>query len=374
MKFVLAMNAFKGSLKSIEACKIIKKCIEDKDKNAIVLSAPIADGGDGTLDCILQNKKYQRKSIETVNALGVKITADYGISKDGELVIESAKVIGLAMIKPNLDILNSSSYGLGLMIRNILKKEDGIKKIIIGLGGTATNDGGVGMAEALGVSFLDKNKMEIKSGPSHLNDIVYIDTSNIDSRLKNIEIIGMCDVEAKLLGKNGATYVYGPQKGANETELKILENGMKNLTSVCKKEYGFDFSRKNGAGAAGGLGYGIMQFFSGKLIKGAKALLDSFNFDEMIEKTDYVFTGEGRIDSQTLQGKGVMEVIKRCKKKGVKVIAVCGEIKDGIEPLYEKGLSAAFTINRVLLEKKIMKSRSKEDLKFTINNLLNIIY
>lgn len=260
------------------------------------------------------------------------------------------------------------------MIRNILKKEDGIKKIIIGLGGTATNDGGVGMAEALGVSFLDKNKMEIKSGPSHLNDIVYIDTSNIDSRLKNIEIIGMCDVEAKLLGKNGATYVYGPQKGANETELKILENGMKNLTSVCKKVYGFDLSRKNGAGAAGGLGYGIMQFFSGKLIKGAKALLDSFNFDEMIEKTDYVFTGEGRIDSQTLQGKGVMEVIKRCKKKGVKVIAVCGEIKDGIETLYEKGLSAAFTINRVLLEKKIMKSRSKEDLKFTINNLLNIIY
>ena len=225
MKFVLAMNAFKGSLKSIEACKIIKKCIEDKDKNAIVLSAPIADGGDGTLDCILQNKKYQKKSIETVNALGVKITADYGISKDGELVIESAKVIGLAMIKPNLDILNSSSYGLGLMIRNILKKEDGIKKIIIGLGGTATNDGGVGMAKALGVSFLDKNKMEIKSGSSHLNDIVYINTSNIDSRLKNIEIIGMCDVEAKLLGKNGATYVYGPQKGANETELKILEIG-----------------------------------------------------------------------------------------------------------------------------------------------------
>lgn len=230
------------------------------------------------------------------------------------------------------------------------------------------------MAKALGVSFLDKNKMEIKSGSSYLNDIVYIDTSNIDSRLKNIEIIGMCDVEAKLLGKNGATYVYGPQKGANETELKILENGMKNLTSVCKKEYGFDLSKKNGAGAAGGLGYGIMQFFSGKLIKGAKALLDSFNFDEMIEKTDYVFTGEGRIDSQTLQGKGVMEVIKRCKKKGVKVIAVCGEIKDGIEPLYEKGLTAAFTINRVLLEKKIMKSRSKEDLKFTINNLLNIIY
>lgn len=304
----------------------------------------------------------------------MKITADYGISKDGELVIESAKVIGLAMIKPNLDILHSSSYGLGLMIRNILKKEDGIKKIIIGLGGTATNDGGVGMAEGLGVSFLDRNKMEIKSGSSHLNDIVYIDTSNIDSRLKNIEIIGMCDVEAKLLGKNGATYVYGPQKGTNETELKILENGMKNLTSVCKKEYGFDFSRKNGAGAAGGLGYGIMQFFSGKLIKGAKALLDSFNFDEMIEKTDYVFTGEGRIDSQTLQGKGVMEVIKRCKKKGVKVIAVCGEIKDGIETLYEKGLTAAFTINRVLLEKKIMKSRSKEDLKFTINNLLNIIY
>ena len=290
------------------------------------------------------------------------------------MVIESAKVIGLAMIKPNLDILNSSSYGLGFMIRNILKKEDGIKKIIIGLGGTATNDGGVGMAEALGVSFLDKNKMEIKSGSSHLNDIVYIDISNIDSRLKNIEIIGMCDVEAKLLGKNGATYVYGPQKGANETELKILENGMKNLTSVCKKEYGFDLSRKNGAGAAGGLGYGIMQFFSGKLIKGAKALLDSFNFDEMIEKTDYVFTGEGRIDSQTLQGKGVMEVIKRCKKKGIKVIVVCGEIKDGIETLYEKGLTAAFTINRVLLEKKIMKSRSKEDLKFTINNLLNIIY
>lgn len=370
--FILIPDSFKGTLSAIEVCNIMKSSIKNLYKDANIISVPVADGGEGTVDAFLYALGGEKKSVWVSDAFNEqKILAHYAMLKDDIAIIEMATCAGLPLVKNRLEPDKTTTFGVGELIIDAVNS--GAKKIILGLGGSATNDGGCGMAAALGVKFKDEQDQEFIPTGGTLSQIYKIDMNNIYSKIKDIEFISMCDVDNPLCGKLGASAVFAPQKGADEDMVKSLDEGLAHLAKIIKRDLHIEVKDIKGAGAAGGLGAGSIAFLQSKLTKGIDVILDTINFDELVSKADIVFTGEGKFDSQSLHGKVVMGVANRSQKYKTPVIVVTGAIGENIQEAYNKGITAIFSINKEPMEFSKSALKSKENMILTMENILRLL-
>ncbi len=346
MKIVIAPDSFKGSLSALEVGKAIQSGIIKVDNRITTVLVPMADGGEGTVQSLIDASGGKIIQTTAHDPLFRKIKSFYGIMGDGKTaVIEMAAASGLPLLKTEeRNPLKTTSFGTGELIKDAMSK--GCKKVILGLGGSATNDGGTGMAQALGVRFLDekRNKIGMGMGGGELLKIHSVDISGIDHRIKNVEFIAACDVENPLCGENGASNVYGRQKGASDADVKILDLGLTHFVQIMKSNYGFDFKDFPGAGAAGGLGYGVLCFLKAKLERGIDIITKVTSLAEKMEGADLVITGEGKIDFQTAFGKTPFGVAQIAKEKNIPVIAIAGSLGEGYKTLFEKGFDEIYSI------------------------------
>ncbi|WP_278402205.1 glycerate kinase [Megamonas rupellensis] len=370
--FILVPDSFKGTLSAIEVCNIMKLSIKNLYKDANIISVPVADGGEGTVDAFLYALGGEKKSIWVSDAFNEqKILAHYAMLKDDIAVIEMAACAGLPLVKNRLEPDKTTTFGVGELIIDAINS--GAKKIILGLGGSATNDGGCGMASALGVKFKDEQDQEFIPTGGTLSQIYKIDMNNIYSKIKDVEFISMCDVDNPLCGRLGASAVFAPQKGADEDMVKLLDEGLAHLAKIIKRDLHIEVKDIKGTGAAGGLGAGSIAFLQSKLTKGIDVVLDTINFDELVSKADIVFTGEGKFDSQSLHGKVVMGVANRSQKYKTPVIVVTGAIGENIQEAYNKGITAIFSINKEPMEFSKSALKSKENMILTMENILRLL-
>lgn len=370
--FILVPDSFKGTLSAIEVCNIMKSSIKNLYEDANIISVPVADGGEGTVDAFLYALGGEKKSIWVSDAFNEqKILAHYAMLKDDIAVIEMAACAGLPLVKNRLEPDKTTTFGVGELIIDAVNS--GAKKIILGLGGSATNDGGCGMAVALGVKFKDEQDQEFIPTGGTLSQIYKIDMNNIYSKIKDVEFISMCDVDNPLCGRLGASAVFAPQKGADEDMVKSLDEGLAHLAKIIKRDLHIEVKDIKGAGAAGGLGAGSIAFLQSKLTKGIDVILDTINFDELVSKADIVFTGEGKFDSQSLHGKVVMGVANRSQKYKTPVIVVTGAIGENIQEAYNKGITAIFSINKEPMEFSKSALKSKENMILTMENILRLL-
>ncbi len=370
--FILVPDSFKGTLSAIEVCNIMKSSIKNLYKDANIISVPVADGGEGTVDAFLYALGGEKKSIWVSDAFNEqKILAHYAMLKDDIAIIEMAACAGLPLVKNRLEPDKTTTFGVGELIIDAINS--GAKKIILGLGGSATNDGGCGMAAALGVKFKDEQDQEFIPTGGTLSQIYKIDMNNIYPKIKDVEFISMCDVDNPLCGKLGASAVFAPQKGADEDMVKLLDEGLAHLAKIIKRDLHIAVKDIKGAGAAGGLGAGSIAFLQSKLTKGIDVILDTINFDELVSKADIVFTGEGKFDSQSLHGKVVMGVANRSQKYKTPVIVVTGAIGENIQEAYNKGITAIFSINKEPMEFSKSALKSKENMILTMENILRLL-
>lgn len=370
--FILVPDSFKGTLSAIEVCNIMKSSIKNLYKDANIISVPVADGGEGTVDAFLYALGGEKKSVWVSDAFNEqKILAHYAMLKDDIAVIEMAACAGLPLVKDRLEPDKTTTFGVGELIIDAINS--GAKKIILGLGGSATNDGGCGMASALGVKFKDEQDQEFIPTGGTLSQIYKIDMNNIYSKIKDVEFISMCDVDNPLCGKLGASAVFAPQKGADEDMVKSLDEGLAHLAKIIKRDLHIAVKDIKGAGAAGGLGAGSIAFLQSKLTKGIDVILDTIKFDELVSKADIVFTGEGKFDSQSLHGKVVMGVANRSQKYKTPVIVVTGAIGENIQEAYNKGITAIFSINKEPMEFSKSALKSKENMILTMENILRLL-
>lgn len=370
-KILLIPDSFKGTMSSSEICEIMKKAIHTYYPETEVISIPVADGGEGTVDSFLAAVGGKKVHLTVKGPYFEDIQSFYGILPDNTAVVEMAAAAGLPLVGENKHAEKTTTYGVGQLISHAVAS--GCRKIIIGLGGSATNDGGTGAAAALGVRFINaKGESFIPVGET-LSEIASIDTSGLDPDLKGVEMITMCDIDNPLCGPRGAAAMFAPQKGADEAMVRILDQNLAHMAEIVKKDLGRDIINLKGAGAAGGMGGGMAAFFGSKLQMGIEIVLDAVHFNELLDGADLVFSGEGKIDSQSLGGKVVIGVARRTKKKGVPLIAIVGDIGDDIEGVYDEGVSAIFSINRVAVPFNEAKLRSKSDLALTMDNLMRFI-
>lgn len=370
--FILVPDSFKGTLSAIEVCNIMKSSIKNLYKDANIISVPVADGGEGTVDAFLYALGGEKKSVWVSDAFNEqKILAHYAMLKDDIAVIEMATCAGLPLVKNRLEPDKTTTFGVGELIIDAINS--GAKKIILGFGGSATNDGGCGMAAALGVKFKDEQNQEFIPTGGTLSQIYKIDMNNIYSKIKDVEFISMCDVDNPLCGRLGASAVFAPQKGADEDMVRLLDEGLAHLAKIIKRDLHIEVKDIKGAGAAGGLGAGSIAFLQSKLTKGIDVILDTIKFDELVSKADIVFTGEGKFDSQSLHGKVVMGVANRSQKYKTPVIVVTGAIGENIQEAYNKGITAIFSINKEPMEFSKSALKSKENMILTMENILRLL-
>ena len=344
MKVLIAPDSFKGSLTAYEVAKAIAQGIKKYKQEIEIKLLPLADGGEGTVQSLVDATDGQIIKKEVTGPLGNKVKAFYGILGDQKTaVIEMASASGLPLIpEEKQDPSKTTTYGTGELIAGALSQ--GVEEIIIGIGGSATTDAGVGMAQALGVSFLDRKGNEIGYGGRNLNKIVDIDMSGLNPNVKDVIIRVACDVDNPLFGKSGAAYVYSPQKGADHKMVEQLDKNLRHFNRVVKSELNKDVSEIPGAGAAGGLGAGLMAFLDAKLEKGIDIILDTVNFEKQLENVDLIITGEGKLDGQSIYGKTPIGVSKRSKKHNKQVIAIVGSLGQGVEKVLDNGIDAYFSI------------------------------
>ena len=343
-KYVVAPDSFKESMTAKEVCDAMEKGIKEADSAAEVIKVPMADGGEGTVDSLVDATHGQRVIVEVTGPLGNKISAYYGILGNGTTaVIEMAKASGLEIVeKKKRNPIITTTFGTGELIRDAL--DHNVKEIIIGLGGSSTNDGGSGMAQALGAKLLDQNNHQIPFGGGNLDKLDKIDISNLDSRLQDVKIILASDVTNPLIGKDGASRVFGPQKGATPEMVEKLENNLQHYAKIVKRDLNKDVASVSGAGAAGGLGAGLMAFTTCEMRQGVDLAIEVTKLEDKIRDTDYVFTGEGGTDFQTKFGKTPYGVAKLGKKYHKPVISLAGYLGEGIDSLYSEGFTAIFGI------------------------------
>ena len=343
MKLVFASDSFKGTLTSERIIELLKKASKEVFGECRTVPVVLADGGEGTLDALLRVRKGKKVAVSVHDPLMREITACYGAFGDNSAVIEMAQATGLTLLKnEERDPLHASSYGTGELIRAALK--DGYRDITVAIGGTATNDGGMGAAAALGIRFTDKEGKALEGRGSDLKKVCDIDTDNMLPELKEAKIRVMCDVRNPLCGTDGATYTYGPQKGASAEMLKELEEGMLNYRRVLIRKTGTDPDTIEGAGAAGGIGAALKILFGAILVSGIESILDLGGFDELIKDADCIITGEGRVDVQSSSGKAMQGVGERALRAGIPCIAICGSTAEGYERIFEHGITRIETL------------------------------
>lgn len=342
MNFIFASDSFKGSLSSLEISKILEKELNSVFPQASHTSFLIADGGEGTLDAFLCQKSARRVEAFVSDPLLRRIKSSY-VVLGKTAIIALSEASGLTLLtKEEQNPLNTSTYGTGELILHALKS--GYRDIVVAIGGSATNDGGIGCMSALGVKFLDKDGKIAHGVGKNLGLIDKIDISCLCPLVKEANFTVMCDVENTLLGENGATYVYGPQKGACKDALLLLESGMENYASVIKKDLGVEADKIIGGGAAGGIGAALCVFVNAKMTSGIETLLDLVDFDSSLKDADYVISGEGRIDSQSASGKVLSGIGKRCQKHNVPLLCIAGCTGDGYESVYDIGVKKIYTL------------------------------
>lgn len=369
-KAILIPDSFKGTLSSAEICSIMSRAVLRHFPGCDVRSIPVADGGEGSVDAFLTALGGEKIYAQVSGPYFEPMRAFYGLIGD-TAVIEMAACAGLPLVGENKNPSHTSTYGVGELMAHALAK--GAKKIIMGLGGSATNDGGCGAAAALGVKFINAAGESFIPVGGTLRDIAAIDMSGLAPELKKAEIITMCDIDNPMYGEKGAAYIFAPQKGADESMVRELDEGLRHLGEVIKQNLGLDLTAIPGGGAAGAMGAGMAAFFGSRLQMGIETVLDTVGFDALVHDADCIFTGEGKIDSQSLRGKVVIGVARRAKKLGVPVIAVVGGAELELDAAYEEGVSAVFTINRLPMDLKESAKYSAVNLDFVMDNILRLL-
>ena len=370
-KFVLIPDSFKGTMSSLEVCRIMGESIRRHFPQAEVLSLPVADGGEGSVDAFLTAAGGKRVSLRVKGPYGEEIDSFYGITPDHTAVIEMAACAGLPLsegvMRPDL----ASTYGVGQLM--VHAAEQGCRKLIICLGGSCTNDMGAGAAAAAGVVFRNRDGGKFIPTGATLEQIGSISREGLRPLLRECEIISMCDIDNPLYGESGAAYVFAPQKGADAKMVQMLDQNLRSAAQTVKEQLSVSLDEVPGAGAAGGMGGGMLAFFGARLQMGITTVLDALAFEQRARGADVIFTGEGKLDTQSLRGKVVVGVARRAKKIGVPVIAVVGDIGDGIDAVYEEGVCAVFSINRVAVDFSQAKLRSRQDMALTMDNLMRFL-
>ncbi len=369
MKIIIAPQTFKGSLTASEATDCISEAVLDVFPNSEIVKLPIADGGDGTLETLVESYKGKFMESEISDPLGNKVISQWGLIGD-IAIIEMARSSGLALIDPKkLDPMNSTSFGTGQLILEAL--DHNVSKIILGIGGSATNDCGVGVAKALGIKFLKDDGSEISNNVEDFINIKTINMEFINSKITDVDIEVACDVTNTLCGKEGASYIYGPQKGASPQQIEILDNNLMHLSNVIKNDIGKDVLNLEGGGAAGGMGAGMVAFFSATLRPGVDIIFDTLNVENKITGANLIITGEGQFDISSTYNKAPTAIAKLGMKHNIPSIGISGSFGEGFEKLDEYGIISKSTlINKISdLEtnikeaKHLLKIAAKEQLK-----------
>lgn len=372
MNIIIAPDSFKGSLRASEVADSIEKGIKNVSKKIKTIKIPIADGGEGTVEALITAMKGAIYYKKVTGPLGEKIKASYGIIKSEKTgIIEMASASGLTLVPiSKRNPLFTTTYGTGELIKQVII--DGCNKIIIGIGGSATNDGGMGMLQALGVEFLDLNGNKLGFGGKELIKIHSINLNNMFSPLKDIEFIVASDVTNPICGKKGASYVFGHQKGATPEIVKQLDDGLKNYALKIKKFLKKDITKTPGAGAAGGLGGGLVAFLNAKIKSGINIIIEKTKFEEKLSNANLVITGEGNTDSQTLFGKVPAGIAKIAKKHNVPVICLSGGLGDDLKKLYNIGITAFFSIINHPMDLQSAIKNSKKLIESSTENIVRL--
>ncbi|PFR94892.1 glycerate kinase [Priestia megaterium] len=373
MKIVIAPDSFKESLTALHVCEAVEKGIRTHFPDAEISKVPMADGGEGTVQSLVDATGGQIIQAKVTGPLDKEVEAFYGILGDGKTaVIEMAAASGLHHVPMDeRNPLITTTRGTGELILKALDHK--VKHIIIGIGGSATNDGGAGMAKALGAKLIDANGAEIKEGGGSLNQLAAIDLTNLDSRLAEVKVEVACDVDNPLTGETGASAVFGPQKGATPDMVKQLDRNLAHYAAVIEKEMDIHIQNVPGAGAAGGLGGGLLAFLSAELKPGVDIVIKATQLESYIKDVDLVITGEGRIDGQTIYGKTPIGVAKTAKKHSVPVIAIAGSIGTGSEAVYEHGISALFSVVPGAVDLSEALEKASENIERTAKNVASVI-
>lgn len=345
MRFLFASDSFKGSLSSADIIQLLTEQAKEIFPGCETAGVPVADGGEGTVDAVIAATGGVKRTITVHGPLMEKREGSYGVFGGDHAIIEMAEASGLPLVPADRrNPLHTTTYGTGEMIRDAL--EQGYRNITIAIGGSATNDGGMGAMAALGIRFLDRDGNELKGCGADLENVEHIDVSRLHPGVKEGNFTVMCDVTNPLTGPEGATYTFGKQKGGTPEILDRLEKGMKHYAQVIRTELGIEADCFPGAGAAGGLGAAFKVFLKGNMKSGIEAVLDLIGFDQMLDGVDLVVTGEGRMDWQSAFGKVPSGIGLRCKAKGIPVIAIVGGMGEGAEKIFEFGVESIIpTIN-----------------------------
>jgi glycerate kinase len=344
MKVIIAMDSFKGSLSSNELANSVEQGIKKVYPDAEVIKIPVADGGEGTVESLVEGTDGNFVEVSIADPLLIPVKAKYGILGDGKTaVIEMATASGLPLVPiDKRNPMKTTTYGTGEMIKDAVSK--GCREFLIGIGGSATNDGGIGMMKALGVKFYGENNIELGHGGEQLSKVKKIDMSNLLPEIKECKFLIACDVDNPFYGLNGAAHVYGRQKGATEEMVLELDNGLKHFSEVVKQDLNIDIANVPGAGAAGGLGGGFLAFLDGELRPGIDIVLEEVGLKDKLEGVDFVITGEGRMDFQSVMGKAPVGVAKLAKTKNIPVIALAGGVADDAGEVHNHGIDSIFSI------------------------------
>ncbi|MEP2281083.1 glycerate kinase [Maribacter sp.] len=373
MKFVIAPDKFKGSLTGFEFCDAVEEGIRMVFKDAEIVKKPLADGGDGTMEVVKHYIKGETVTITVNDPLFRPINASYLYSDETKIAyIEMAEASGLKLLNVDeFDCMETTTYGMGELIYDALEK--GATEIILGIGGSATNDGGMGMANALGYRFLDENEQELSPIGKNLSKVRTIDDSNKHNQLDLVTFKVACDVTNPFYGLQGAAYIYGAQKGASEKEIIFLDQGLCNFSEIIKKHYKIDLQNISGAGAAGGVGGGALVFLNGELISGNNLVKELADFDKAIKNADWIITGEGQLDEQTLSGKTIDGVITSAKLHKIPVAALCGSVSITVAQQQEFGLAYVASIVRGISTLKQAMEQSNDNLANAAFNFASLI-
>ena len=374
-KIVLAPDSFKGTMSSVQVCEIIDGAFKKIMPGIETVRIPIADGGEGTVDAFLYALGGEKISCRTKNPLFEDISASYGILKDNSAVIELAAASGLTLIEDKKSPLDASTFGTGLLIKDALER--GCDKIILGLGGSATSDGGAGIMAALGARFIAADNRETAPTNRGLGELKYIDCAGLDKRLKACEITVACDVTNVLCGENGAAHIFGPQKGADAQTVQILDANLLKYADLLREKTGRDVRNISGCGAAGGVLASLLSFpeyFNCKVCSGIDIILDAVNFDKIISDADLIITGEGNFDSQSMHGKAVSGIAKRAARQSKPVIIIAGGTSDYTDEIYNLGISAVFSvISGICANFDEVRQTCFDDLRRTAENIARVL-
>lgn len=374
MKIVIAIDSLKGSLSSMEAGHAIEQGIRNVLPETKVLVKPLADGGEGTTEALVEGLGGDMVQVQVHGPLETPVNAAYGVIRESNTAImEMAAAAGIILVGKDKRPLDATTYGVGEMIRDAINR--GCREFIIGIGGSATNDGGIGMLTALGYEFLDAEGKPAGIGAGALYKVAKICDDKVMPELKDCHFRIACDVTNPLCGENGSTYIYGPQKGVTVELRDELDHAMGAYAQVVKAYNGTDYAKTPGAGAAGGLGFAFLSFLSGELLPGIELVLNAVEMDKAMEGADLVFTGEGRLDYQTAMGKAPVGIAKMAKKHGAKVIALAGAVIEGAQECNEQGIDAYFPILRqvVTLDEAMDPATARKNMVETTEQVMRLV-